>query len=430
LKILYLNGNLIGSKGCILKLAGCPQLQVLTLHDTPVSLLSKYRHIAVNCILSLKALDYHIISDEEIIENLHLSGKFRALARSFHKPLYLPINMNDNVEVEMKQIHNLLLVIDRIQAHYCPVIIIQRWTRGWLTRIQLSRNANLQISALVTRKKNVNDSDQIKDNQSKLIPNKTSISPSSVDLILRSKTPDVDKIIHNAKNILKKDVIKKKKGNKSFIPKLPRVTSLPSYGSDELIVQGKHQSIEEINKQNEMKMMICNGGQDLRSAKKEISRLVHEEKHAVPEIDYEKIKPELTKDMHSFIRAHATMSLSMLKLLENSYRSNRKAKELAMKANTVAQIKQDREIRKEKILQHQQMIKETVLNWKATEDNRLEKKMKEIEQKDEEEHVKQVIKCEDAAEETKKKKDKQIFSVKFRQEHITLERKLAQNRKK
>lgn len=42
--------------------------------------------------MTLKALDNHVISDEEIIENLHLSGKFRALARSFYKLLYLPVH--------------------------------------------------------------------------------------------------------------------------------------------------------------------------------------------------------------------------------------------------------------------------------------------------------------------------------------------------
>ena len=42
-------------------------------------------------ILTLKALDYHVISDDEIIENLYLAGKFRALAKSFYKFLYLPV---------------------------------------------------------------------------------------------------------------------------------------------------------------------------------------------------------------------------------------------------------------------------------------------------------------------------------------------------
>ena len=48
LRILYLNGNLIANKECILKLGGSTQLQILTLYDTPVSLLSNYRHIAAN----------------------------------------------------------------------------------------------------------------------------------------------------------------------------------------------------------------------------------------------------------------------------------------------------------------------------------------------------------------------------------------------
>lgn len=48
--------------------------------------------IIIYSILTLKALDYHVISDDEIIENLYLAGKFRALAKSFYKFLYLPVD--------------------------------------------------------------------------------------------------------------------------------------------------------------------------------------------------------------------------------------------------------------------------------------------------------------------------------------------------
>ena len=39
-------------------------------------------------IMSLRALDSHVISDEEIIENLHLEDPFKPLSESFKLPLY------------------------------------------------------------------------------------------------------------------------------------------------------------------------------------------------------------------------------------------------------------------------------------------------------------------------------------------------------
>ena len=43
-------------------------------------------------ILSLRALDYHVISDQEIIENLQLAGKFRSHAKPFRRLLYIPVD--------------------------------------------------------------------------------------------------------------------------------------------------------------------------------------------------------------------------------------------------------------------------------------------------------------------------------------------------
>ena len=48
LRILYLHGNTISSKDCIRKLNGCPKLHLLTMYDTPLSLMKNYRHHVVN----------------------------------------------------------------------------------------------------------------------------------------------------------------------------------------------------------------------------------------------------------------------------------------------------------------------------------------------------------------------------------------------
>jgi hypothetical protein len=57
-------------------LSACPNLIALTVFDCPVSLKTGYRHVLVNSIWPLKALDHHVISDEEIVQNWHLPERF------------------------------------------------------------------------------------------------------------------------------------------------------------------------------------------------------------------------------------------------------------------------------------------------------------------------------------------------------------------
>ncbi len=48
LRVLYLNGNVISDKDNLMKLNSCPKLHILTLYNTPLSLVSNYRHHVVN----------------------------------------------------------------------------------------------------------------------------------------------------------------------------------------------------------------------------------------------------------------------------------------------------------------------------------------------------------------------------------------------
>lgn len=77
LSLLYLHDNGISALDNVHSLSFCPNLIALTLLNTPLSLKIAYRHIVVNSISSLKALDYYVISDEEIVEDWRLSEKFR-----------------------------------------------------------------------------------------------------------------------------------------------------------------------------------------------------------------------------------------------------------------------------------------------------------------------------------------------------------------
>lgn len=104
LRILLCHDNPIGRVETIHSLNACGNLQCLTLFDSPLSLkvsniascyLSRitqdktflkknYRHHVVNTVWSLKALDHHVISDEEIIEDaVFKSTRFSALQKQF-----------------------------------------------------------------------------------------------------------------------------------------------------------------------------------------------------------------------------------------------------------------------------------------------------------------------------------------------------------
>lgn len=46
---------------------------------------------------------------------------------------------------ELSIVFRLLLAVDSVLAKHSPVIMVQRWVRGWLTRKALLKRANTQI---------------------------------------------------------------------------------------------------------------------------------------------------------------------------------------------------------------------------------------------------------------------------------------------
>ncbi|KAM5270643.1 leucine-rich repeat and IQ domain-containing protein 3 [Hipposideros larvatus] len=201
LKLLYLHDNGIAKLKNICTLSACPSLIALTMFDCPVSLKTGYRHVLVNSIWTLKALDHHVISDEEIIQNWHLPERFKAYNQRLffhfspalkkilrnavagmyvaggaaHQPMgelnrnlvfkntlsnqlshlathqqlmaaQLKINLwriaiftiGSTYEDEINNIKYVISKINVILAHNSPVLIVQRWIRGFLVRKSLS----------------------------------------------------------------------------------------------------------------------------------------------------------------------------------------------------------------------------------------------------------------------------------------------------
>lgn len=134
LRLLYLHDNPVSKLDSVHSLSFCPTLTALTLSNTPLSLKVAYRHIVVNSIFSLKALDYYIISDEEIMEDWRLPEKFRPFTPMFFVD-YRPHSSKERTfQEEIKMVREIISKINHIQSHYSPVLIIQRWIRGYLIR--------------------------------------------------------------------------------------------------------------------------------------------------------------------------------------------------------------------------------------------------------------------------------------------------------
>lgn len=112
-------------------------------------------------------------------------------------------------------------------------------------------------------------------------------------------------------------------------------------------------------------------GKALRAVEKEISETVAKIRQPPQPIRELRPKP-LGKEHHSFTRAYATMNLSALRSIEKVHEAKKKEEELARKANLVSKIKQERDVRRAKIEEHQRSMRENILEWKSDEMQRLE----------------------------------------------------------
>uniref|UniRef100_A0A8D2IYH7 Leucine-rich repeat and IQ domain-containing protein 3 n=1 Tax=Varanus komodoensis TaxID=61221 RepID=A0A8D2IYH7_VARKO len=134
LNLLYLHDNGISTLENVHSLSFCPKLIALTLFNTPLCLKIAYRHIVVNSIFSLKALDYYVISDEEIIEDWRLPEKYKPFTLNFFVDFCPLSGKGTTFQEEMKTVRDIISKINYVLAHHSPVLIIQKWIRGYLIR--------------------------------------------------------------------------------------------------------------------------------------------------------------------------------------------------------------------------------------------------------------------------------------------------------
>ena len=165
LLVLNLHENLFESYLDIQSVSAIKNLTALTVFNTPMSVdnaiqiniknnknVVNYRHQLVNSCFNLKALDHHIVSDEEIIEHLVIDSKFskfKTLSENLRISLCSKCeviedandqNLRDKIENQTySDLQKILDEIDLKIKHVSPVQIIQRWTRGFLARKRLGK---------------------------------------------------------------------------------------------------------------------------------------------------------------------------------------------------------------------------------------------------------------------------------------------------
>jgi len=144
LMILNVHDNLFENFRAVQSVSGIVNLVALTVYNTPLTVTTtpkSYRHQLVNSCMNLKALDYHVISDEEIIEHFVIPAelpRFKTKSKSLKInlcPTPQPGLLGDDIAIHaFGQIQEILTEIDIKIKHCSPVQIIQRYTRGFLAR--------------------------------------------------------------------------------------------------------------------------------------------------------------------------------------------------------------------------------------------------------------------------------------------------------
>lgn len=105
----------------------------LTLYSNPVCTVPGYRHYMVNSLQTLLALDNHVITDEERIEDASFGYRYRALNE------YMKLHIPDYAREKSAEQHLFNLEVDiyrlrRIFERNSPSIMIQAVFRGFKQR--------------------------------------------------------------------------------------------------------------------------------------------------------------------------------------------------------------------------------------------------------------------------------------------------------
>ena len=260
------------------------------------------------------------------------------------------------------------------------------------------------------------------------------------DSAKRPDTAELFKAINSAKVLLKSK--KSSKNAKKFIvrPTIKRPKSnirRPASGGQidvgfDLSVCGTHRSVENVNKVEKQNQAIKDGGEELRKSNEQMKKAAETERDKQTEEAKLAAKkhPGTTKDTQAFIRNHATMNLSALRQLEKQYRYNQRNRDVESKSGLVAQIRHEREVRKERLQQYQLMVKDNIMNWRIEEETRLQRERDKHEIKREEDHLKRVTKIETEYEAIQFRHNDEEFAKKFVQTNVKIDKLITSERRR
>lgn len=220
LKLLLLHDNGISQFEDIKSLFCSPSLIALTLYNTPFSLKKSYRHQVVNSLFTLQALDYHVISDEEIIEDIKFSSNFAKfspvlqinLCEENLKKKPFSVTREEIIEEQLNSVKKIERNIHQILVHGSPIHIIQRWIRGYFVR----KNNSKKMMDIRKRLKIIQQKELSKKELQTSSENVITKSFSSIEI----KLPKLDDILATPADTKKSDkTLNEKQSNKDLISK-------------------------------------------------------------------------------------------------------------------------------------------------------------------------------------------------------------------
>ena len=135
LVVLYLHDNQLASLHALGELVGLPLILRLKAYDNPLAKHPSYRHYCVNSLISLRALDLHVVSDEELIEGATFPPSLRTKCPAASLPIFappppqhLPAPATD--QALLAELRTELRELNRTHARLSPVLKLQSAARS------------------------------------------------------------------------------------------------------------------------------------------------------------------------------------------------------------------------------------------------------------------------------------------------------------
>lgn len=134
LVVLYLHDNELASLHSVGELATLPSLVRITLFENPLAKHPSYRHYCVNSLLALKALDLHVVSDEELIEGAVFPESLATKCPAGALPIFEPpppqsMQKPPTDESLLRELRVELQALNHTHARVSPVLKLQSAAR-------------------------------------------------------------------------------------------------------------------------------------------------------------------------------------------------------------------------------------------------------------------------------------------------------------